>query len=72
MWRFNNQEKEKKNFFFAFCRFVSQVLHDVSHVLHLRHLFPTAGPARNTLRSYCHCVVVASEFIMTRVVRQWL
>jgi hypothetical protein len=39
MWRFNNQEKEKKNFFFAFCRFVSQVLHDVSHVLHLRHLF---------------------------------
>jgi hypothetical protein len=75
MWRFNNQEKEKgknRKFWAFFCRFVSQVLHDVSHVLHLRHLFPTAGPARNTLRSYCHCVVVASEFIMTRVVRQWL
>jgi membrane protein CcdC involved in cytochrome C biogenesis len=44
---------------------VSQVLHDVSHVLHLRHLFPTAGPARNSTGLLSHCVVVVGEFIMT-------
>jgi hypothetical protein len=34
-----SRKRKKELFFWLFCRFVSQVLHDVSHVLHLRHLF---------------------------------
>jgi hypothetical protein len=72
MWRFNNQEKEKekekeKKEFLSFC--VASAARCLPRSP-LAPSLPTAGPARNTLRSYCRCVV-ASEFIMTRVVRQW-